>query len=390
MARRAKKRTGGPSYEEVWADIEERESKKPPTKKQQEQERRKKIRIEAQSEKESQTSKLNVDKVSTAIFGKEGDSIRKIHGTLSKLSGHVRKSLVRIKALESKAGKIENNIEKNSEKITRIKNILKSQKSDIGKKIPGNNKDTIEKTLIETNKILVDIKKQLILDYKKEKKDDKEKQDRDKREESKRGLKSQENLLEKTRKKLGSLIKSGVKTIIKPAADIFDKIIQAISLIGAGIATNATLEWLKDKKNIAKINEWFSWIKDNWQWMAAAVGAIALVPLVTTIAGLIGPIGTIVGLLLKGVPLLIGVLTNPVFLGFAAGAGLIFGGKALVDFFKRRGAGGEAHLSAFEALKAELAEEGINVIGSGKDEEFYLSGTGRGPGNRHQKKVADS
>jgi len=124
--------------------------------------------------------------------------------------------------------------------------------------------------------------------------------------------------------------------------------------------------------------------------MAVAVGAIALLPVVSTISGLIGPIGTIVGLLLKGIPVLIGVLTNPVFLGIAAGAGLLFAGKATLDFFKRMGAGGEAHLNAFEALKEELAEAGIDVTGGkAKDEKFYISGSGKGRGGTSGRKTVE-
>ena len=50
-----------------------------------------------------------------------------------------------------------------------------------------------------------------------------------------------------------------------------------------GIAGNAIFEWLKDPE-YGKSEGWFSWIKDNWKWAAAAVGAIALLPVVSTIA----------------------------------------------------------------------------------------------------------
>ena len=80
-------------------------------------------------------------KISSAVFGDKdiaGDStgsIKNIHKTISKLSGHVRKSLIRIKGLEEKFSKVESKIDVdeerfsklekkisvNSEKITRIK-----------------------------------------------------------------------------------------------------------------------------------------------------------------------------------------------------------------------------------------------------------------------------
>ena len=148
--------------------------------------------------------------------------------------------------------------------------------------------------------------------------------------------------------------------------------------LGTGIAVNAVFEWLKDEENINKVKGWFSWIKENWQWVAVAVGAIALLPVVGAISGLLGPVGIIVGLLAKAVPLLLTVLTNPIFLGVAAGAGLLLGMKAAVDAGKRYGAGGQAHLDAFEALKDELNEAGIDVKGIGKDERFGFGSNSRG------------
>ena len=40
------------------------------------------------------------------------------------------------------------------------------------------------------------------------------------------------------------------------------------------------------------------------------VGAIALLPLIGTISGILGPIGAIVGLFAKAVPLLLGLLES--------------------------------------------------------------------------------
>ena len=74
--------------------------------------------------KKTDTPKLNVETVSSAVFGKDdgagggsGESIKNIHKTLSKLSGHVRKALVRIKALEGKFSEVETKLVTNTEKI---------------------------------------------------------------------------------------------------------------------------------------------------------------------------------------------------------------------------------------------------------------------------------
>jgi flagellin-like hook-associated protein FlgL len=83
------------------------------------------------------TPKLNVQNVSSAILGKDGGSngsIKNIHGTISKLAGHVRKAVIRIGALEKR-------VDSQEEKTTKIINILKTQKSNVGGKIPENFRD---------------------------------------------------------------------------------------------------------------------------------------------------------------------------------------------------------------------------------------------------------
>ena len=151
------------------------------------------------------TPKLNVKTVSSAVFGKEGgagNSIKKIHETLSKLTGHVRKSLIRIKAIESRISGIDKKIVNNGEKITRIKNIIKTQKSDIGEKLPGSGKDNLQQSLIETNKILVQIQQELMRSSALRAKEEKEKTDRQKRGASRAKLRAEESQLEKSSKKI--------------------------------------------------------------------------------------------------------------------------------------------------------------------------------------------
>ena len=57
--------------------------------------------------------KMNVQNVSSAVFGRKSgsdESFKNIHGTISKLTGHVRKAVIRIGSLEKKLLGIENNI----------------------------------------------------------------------------------------------------------------------------------------------------------------------------------------------------------------------------------------------------------------------------------------
>ena len=64
------------------------------------------------------------------------------------------------------------------------------------------------------------------------------------------------------------------------------------------------LNGLKNPENMEKVKGWFSWIKENWGWALAAVGAIALLPLIGAIGGLIGSLGIMMPLFGAAVPFL--------------------------------------------------------------------------------------
>ena len=331
---------------------------------------------------ESSKPKLNVSNINRSIFnqslGKFGQGgISKI-GTLAKI---VRKNTIDINSLV-KSKKNQN------KKITIIKNIIKNQQSTIGQKIPGSNQDNLYKTLAETNKLLVDIQKQLVDSITKDTLDSEERERRESVEGSKEKLKKEESLLEKTSKAINKGVKKVANKMLSPIKNIFDKIIDFLLILGGGIAVNAVFEWLKDPKNMDTVKGVFKFIQDNYRWILGAVAGIAALNIVGPIMTLLKPVGMLVGLFAKAVPLLFKVLTNPIFLGVAAGAGLLLGMKAAVDAGRRYGAGGQAHLDAFDALKDELNEAGINVKGTGKKEKFYLSGTGKGAGDRDQKSAS--
>ncbi len=251
------------------------------------------------------TSKLNIETVSSAVFGKDeggsnigdgsGESIRNIHKTLSKLSGHVRKSLVRIKELEfnilkitPKLEEVEKKVIVNAEKITKIKNIIKTQKSNIGEKIPGNDKNNFTKSLIETNKILVGIQQQLALDSAMRVADQRKKEDVFKRSQSRKKLNAEESALEKTAKNIGKGVKKVVGKVLSPVKNFFADLLDFLLTVGAGIAVNAAFEWLKEPKNREQLDQWFGWVAKNWKWIAGITAGILLLQPILSIVGAIG------------------------------------------------------------------------------------------------------
>ena len=250
---------------------------------------------------------------------------------------------------------------------------------------------SIVNTLAETNTILVEIQSQLAYDFAMRIAEEKERNKVLKSDKSRRRLALKEGAIESTRK-IGTIVKSATGKILAPVKGVFDKIIEFLSLIATGIAANTTLEWLKNDENIQKLTGWFNFIVEHWKWGLAALGAVAALNLVGPISGLVTVLKVATGLLVGGIKPLLALLVSKAFLaaaGIALGiGGTLFGMKAGIDAGKRYGAGGQAHLDAFDALKDELNKAGITVKGSGKKEKFYLSGTGKGAGDRGQKSAS--
>ena len=135
-----------------------------------------------ESNLEQQTPKLNVTNISSAVFGKDGPALGE-ESKIGKLSRILRTTRLKVNNLEKvivnqeklinlTEEKTNDNTKKNTinaEKITRLKNILQNQKSDVGEKLPGSTaekeKAKLNTTLEETNRILVEIQKQLAYDF---------------------------------------------------------------------------------------------------------------------------------------------------------------------------------------------------------------------------------
>ena len=153
---------------------------------------------------------------------------------------------------------------------------------------------SIENTLVETNKILVEIQKQLALDFSMRAKEEKEEQNTVRRSQSRKKLKAEESLLEKSARKLGKGIKKTTDKIISPIKNVFDQILNFLTLVGAGIAANAAFEWLKDPENRKQLDEWFGWVADNWEWVAGITAGVLLLQPILNIVGAIGGAITII------------------------------------------------------------------------------------------------
>ena len=257
--------------------------------------------------------------------------------------------------------------ENQDRKISILKNISQNRQSNIGKKLPDSDKNNIEKSLAETNQILVQIQQELMRSSALRSQEEKAKLDRAKRSASREKLNAEESQLEKSSKRIKKSVGEKAEQTLTPVKSIFDRIMDFIGTLALGIAGNAVFEWLKNPENMEKVNGWFSWIKDNWKWMAAAVGAIALLPIASTIIGILKPLGSIIGLLMKALPLLKGLIFNPLFLKalLAIGAGvLVFkGGQILVNEIRKIFTGSQGFSDAHDQLDKKLKDAGLDNKG---------------------------
>ncbi len=298
--------------------------------------------------------KLNISNIKSPLsgggteLGKVGQGGTSKIGTLAKI---VRKNRISINSIE-KSQEVQN------EKITRIKNIIKTKQQNVGKKLPGSTDDNIQKSLTETNQILVKIQEELMRSSSLRSKEQRGQSDRSKRGQSKAKLTKEESQLEKSSKRIKKSVGEKADQAIQPVKGIFGRIMDFIGTLVLGIAANAIFEWLKDPENMEKVKGWFSWIKDNWGWAAAAIGAIAILPLVGAIAGIIGPLAMMLPLFGAAVPFLAKAL-------LIAGAAVLAwkGLEAGFNAIRNQVNGGSEFSAAHDVLDKQLKDAGLDNDG---------------------------
>ena len=301
--------------------------------------------------------KLNISNIKSPLsgggteLGKVGQGGTSKIGTLAKI---VKKNRIKINSIEKSQ-------EVQDEKITKIKDIIKTKQQNIGKKLPGSS-DSIEKSLAETNKILVQIQKELMKSSSLRSGEGKSSEDRKKREQSRAKLNKEESQLEQSSRRIQKSVSEKSNEALAPVKGIFGRIMDFIGTLALGIAANAIFEWLKNPENMEKVKGWFSWIKDNWGWAVAAVGAIAILPLVGAIAGIIGPLGMMLPLFGAAVPFLAKAL-------LIAGAAVLAwkGLEAGFNAVRNRLTGGTQFSAAHDVLDKRLKDAGLDKDGKKRE-----------------------
>ena len=117
----------------------------------------------------------------------------------------------------------------------------------------------ISESIGETNRILVEIQRQLAYDFANRIAEEKEAIKKIKAAESKRKFASKEASVEET-KKITSSLGGAIGKVTAPIKSVFDKIKEFFGLILTGIVLNAAFKWLQDDNNRKLLDTIFEWI----------------------------------------------------------------------------------------------------------------------------------
>ena len=300
------------------------------------------------------------------IMGRELDGASGSVGKESKigtLSRILRTTRIKVNDVEVKTKDHDRRIKINAEKITRIKKIIKEQKSDLAEKLSSLDETaefaSVEKGLDE-----------IIQTLQKERKAEEKAAEAARRKKERDRAKSREKKLESG---LGKGIKKVVGTVVKPFKSIFDKIFGFLLNVLLGRTIIKLIEWFGNKENQGKIATLVRFIKDWWPALTAAVllfgtgfGALA--------GGLVSIIGGFIPKLLSlSVKLAAAVAKNP----FAIGAGLFAAGAVVPALFPQTvkdDADKQADKAAGEKGNQQAAEDLRNQKGGFFD---FLTGAGQ-------------
>ena len=128
----------------------------------------------------------------------------------------------------------------------------------------------INSTLTETNRVLVEIQKQLSVDF-----GSRQNEKRQALAASKAGVQRQrigakERAIESVNKIRQGIAKAFDK-VTAPARGIFDKIVQFFGTILTGILVNAAWKWLQNPKNRENVGKFFKFIAEHWRWIVRVI-----------------------------------------------------------------------------------------------------------------------
>jgi len=217
--------------------------------------------------------KLNVSNISRVVFNtkpKDIERIEAITNVVEEKPKIVEKIFNVVEEKPKIVEKIFNAVEEKPKIVEKISTeVIKVPKGmgygsihsgpNVDPKYLRKEKTPFEQTLVETNKILVEIQEQLLLDYSSRIAKEKKEIANIRKAESKRKFSAKEKSVEAV-KKISGGITGTISKVAAPVKGIFDRIKEFFGLILTGIITNVAFTWLADKKNQKLLGDIFNFI----------------------------------------------------------------------------------------------------------------------------------
>ena len=187
---------------------------------------------------------------------------------------------------ESGLVKLEEKVKINAEKITIIKEIQKTHRTNHQKE---------KSEIAEINNVLSGIADFIRADYESRVNAADQENAQMREDAAQDDQKRKEKGLESTGKKTNERVGKTAQGIIAPVKGVFGKLMDAVTAIGLGVVGNAAFKFLSNPEIFAKLEGVFDFISKHILWITGALGAIALIGIVAPIIAIGSAIATVIG-----------------------------------------------------------------------------------------------
>lgn len=160
---------------------------------------------------------------------------------------------------------------------------------------------SLSKTLVETNRILVEIQNQLAIDFATRIAEEKKTLSKIKKTTYKKRIGAKQDLLSGPQKVVSGLMNQ-VNQVLAPTKSIFQKIMDFFGIILTGIILNNAFKWLQDEKNRQKLVKIFQFVANHWKELLILFGTYKLLRLLFKIIGVAQRLRSLLNLFRKKPP----------------------------------------------------------------------------------------
>ena len=247
----------------------------------------------------------------------------------------------------------------------------------------------IAASLEETNTVLVEIQKQLALDFANRIVERKDRISSIKKQRDAQKKMARESSVESPLSKISKKSSGVLNKVMAPTKNIFDKIIEFLSLIGTGILVEEAFKWFSDKENRKNLEKVFTFLTDNWKILAGIFiggkilgGILKLVGAAKALRGLLRRVGLLKNKGICGCSDLPGRGRNRIPRGFRTPRG---GGTQFSRFF--RAGANQAPIGRMGSLINESTGQATRMLGANKAVDVLGNLKNAGVSNANRARV---